>query len=66
MVDFVTDQPDALVGETGLVVQGRDANRWRALLDRGQLSEDAIRARGATNVIATPVTLEELFIALGR
>ena len=66
MVDFVIDRPDALAGETGLVVQGRDANRWRALLDRGQLSEDAIRARGATDVVATPVTLEELFVALGR
>ena len=66
MVDFIIDRPDALSGEAGLVVQGRDANRWRALLDRGQLSEDAIRARGATDVVATPVTLEELFVALGR
>jgi ABC-2 type transport system ATP-binding protein len=66
MIDFVVENASALAGETGLVVQRRDANRWRALLDRRQLTEDAIRARGATEVVASPVTLEELFVALGR
>ncbi|HUF47742.1 MAG TPA: ABC transporter ATP-binding protein [Vicinamibacterales bacterium] len=52
--------------EPGVWVQHREANRWRLLLDRETKALDAIRDRGASCLSEAPVTLEELFIALGR
>jgi hypothetical protein len=47
-------------------VQGHDGQRWRVLLDLDRVPIDRLPALGATAVADAPVTLEELFIALGR
>jgi hypothetical protein len=53
-------------GQPGVVVQQRDPRRWRLLLDSqitpvGQLSQF-----GLTPLADSPVSLEELFVALGE
>jgi ABC-2 type transport system ATP-binding protein len=66
MVDVVANRPVLLNATPGVVVQDKDANRWRLLLDRRHASRESIEAQGATVVAESPVTLEELFVALGR
>ena len=50
----------------GVFVQHREANRWRVLLDLRQAPIDWLRQAGATQIADAPVTLEELFVAIGR
>jgi ABC-2 type transport system ATP-binding protein len=66
MVDIVTPVSGGLVDQPGILVQQRDGDRWRALLDLRQTPLAALAARGAQLVADSPVTLEELFVALGR
>lgn len=66
MVDFVADPPAAFATGAGLVVQKQEANRWRVLVDQRAASVDGIRLGGARQISDAPVSLEELFIALGR
>jgi ABC-2 type transport system ATP-binding protein len=65
MVDFVTAGSD-LADRPGVLLQQRDGDRWRALLDLRQTPLAGLAARGAQLVADSPVTLEELFVALGR
>jgi ABC-2 type transport system ATP-binding protein len=66
MVDFVTTDGESLTRRAGVFVQTRDANRWRALLDVERAPLEWLRSTGATHISETPVTLEELFVAIGR
>jgi len=66
IVDFVADRGQAITEREGVFVQRRDANRWRVLLDLQQAPLDWLRQSGATQISDTPVTLEELFVAMGR
>ena len=66
MVDFVTDPAVPLDDVPGVVVQHRDGDRTRALLDREAASVEAIRGLGGRDLSESPVSLEDLFIALGR
>ena len=66
MVDFVTSHEDHISGRKGVFVQRRDGNRWRALMDLERASLEWLRQVGATHIAETPVTLEELFVAIGR
>jgi ABC-2 type transport system ATP-binding protein len=66
IVDFVTDHADRIAQRPGVFVQRRDANRWRVLLDLKVASLEWLRGTGATSIADTPVTLEELFVAIGR
>jgi ABC-2 type transport system ATP-binding protein len=66
MVDFVTDPAVPLDEVPGVVVQERDGNRTRALLDREAASVEAIRGLGGRELSESAVSLEDLFIALGR
>jgi ABC-2 type transport system ATP-binding protein len=66
MVDFIATDSDRIANRAGVFVQTRDANRWRVLLDLDRAPVDWLRATGATNILETPVTLEELFVAIGR
>ena len=66
VVDFVTSEAADFKNSKGLIVQARDRNRWRVLLDLSVTPLDWIKSRGGVEVAATPVTLEELFVALAK
>jgi ABC-2 type transport system ATP-binding protein len=66
MLDFVTGAEASVDRVPGLVVQRREARRYRALLDRRAASLDAVRALGVTELSDVPVSLEDVFIALGH
>jgi ABC-2 type transport system ATP-binding protein len=66
MVDFIAQEPVDFAAHPGFVVQKNEGTRWRVLLDLRQASLDWIKGRGATQIADAPVTLEELFVALGR
>jgi ABC-2 type transport system ATP-binding protein len=65
MVDFVAGDGYSPETRPGVFVQCQDANRWRVLLDLEHASMDWLRASGATQISEAPVTLEELFVAIG-
>jgi ABC-2 type transport system ATP-binding protein len=66
MMDFLTGPEVEFAGRSGCVVQSRDQNRWRVLVDLRTASLERILSGGARQVAESPVTLEELFVALGR
>ena len=66
IVDFVAQDGTGLDSQPGVVVQRRDQDRWRVLIDRSVTSIERLAGRGATAVSDAPVSLEELFVALGR
>jgi ABC-type multidrug transport system ATPase subunit len=66
MVDFIAAEAVTVTDRAGVFVQEHDGRRWRVLLDLQRASLDWLRALGVTLVADTPVTLEELFIALGK
>jgi len=66
MVDLVAEEANRVAAHPGVFVQRHDGPRWRLLLDLHRAPVDRLRALGATPVAEAPVTLEELFIALGR
>jgi ABC-2 type transport system ATP-binding protein len=66
MVDVVADRPVDVDAAPGLYVQRKDADRWRVLLDLHRAPIDWLTARGMRPVADTPVSLEDLFVALGR
>jgi ABC-2 type transport system ATP-binding protein len=66
LVDVLTDQGVQLATQPGIVVQDHEANRWRLLVDRRMGPLGAVLPRGAREIADAPVSLEELFITLGR
>lgn len=66
LVDFTVQQPIDLADAPGLIVQTKTPSRWRVLLDREQTTPEVLRARGAQQMAEAPMSLEELFVALGR
>jgi ABC-2 type transport system ATP-binding protein len=66
IVDLVA--PDSILVDQhpGVLVQRREGQRWRVLLDLQRTQIDQLRALGVTLVADAPVTLEELFVAVGR
>ena len=65
IVDFIADQP-TIAERPGVFVQRQEANRWRVLLDLNHAPLEWLKQAGATQISETPVTLEELFVAMGR
>ena len=66
MVDFIVNRGDVIANRAGVFVQTREQNRWRALVDLKQTPLEWLQREGAASITATPVTLEELFVAVGR
>jgi ABC-2 type transport system ATP-binding protein len=64
MLDFVTETGREFETAPGFFVQKREQDRWQALVDTQQNTIEAMTARGARQIIATPVTLEDVFVAL--
>jgi hypothetical protein len=66
MVDFTAASAPRIEGRPGVFVQRREPDRWRALVDREAASVDMLAARGAAEISESPVTLEDIFVGLGR
>jgi ABC-2 type transport system ATP-binding protein len=66
IVDFVADRGHSIAERPGVFVQAKQANRWRVLLDLKLAPMEFLRESGATQITESPVTLEELFVAIGR
>jgi ABC-2 type transport system ATP-binding protein len=66
IVDFVADRGREIAERKGVFVQANEQNRWRVLVDRKYAPVEWLREAGATQITEAPVTLEELFIAIGR
>ena len=66
MVDFTAASAPRLESRPGVFVQQRDPDRWRALVDREMAPIDVLVAKGAQPLSESPVTLEDIFVGLGR
>ena len=66
VVDLVATGTIPVAAHPGVVVQRRDGERWRVLVDLQRTSLERLKLLGVTLVADAPVTLEELFVALGR
>jgi ABC-2 type transport system ATP-binding protein len=66
MVDFAAADASRLAEQPGVFVQRRDEQRWRVLLDLQRASLDRLGALGVRPLAESPVTLEDVFVALGR
>jgi len=66
VVDFIVANGDRLAGRAGVFVQRRDGPRWRALVDLQDTPLETLQGLGATLITDAPVTLEELFVTVGR
>jgi ABC-2 type transport system ATP-binding protein len=65
MIDVVG--ADASLAEhPGIIVQRRDGDRWRVLVDQERMPLTHLRSLGVRPIADVPVTLEELFIGVGR
>jgi ABC-2 type transport system ATP-binding protein len=66
MVDLVVPPDLRMADQPGVFVQQRSGPRSRVLVDLERAPIDRLQALGVTPVADAPVTLEELFVALGR
>lgn len=66
MVDFISSGGDPFHKTPGFCLVGQERERRRALVDINLGALDKIRASGALEVSVSPVTLEEVFVALGK
>jgi len=64
MADFVVEGGTIFTPPEGFFVQKHEGDRWQALVDTRKSSLENLAARGARQIATTPVTLEELFVAL--
>jgi len=66
LADFEADDVRAVAEQPGVFVQQTQGRRLRVLLDLRTAPVEALRSRGALQIADAPVSLEDLFIALGR
>ncbi len=66
MLDFVTENGRDLASAPGFFIQKHERDRWQALVDTQLNTKEAMMARGARQITSTPVTLEDVFVALAR
>ena len=66
MVEIVAEQPLDISTLPGVRVQQHDGDRWRALVDLNHMPVSRLAQQGAMPIADAPVSLEELFVALGR
>lgn len=65
LVDLSAEQAAGLEGQPGVLVQQRESRRWRLLLDGRVTPVERLSQMGLTPLSDSPVSLEELFVALG-
>jgi ABC-2 type transport system ATP-binding protein len=66
VVDILVANGERLADRPGIFVQRRDGSRWRAMVDLERTPIEALQGLGATPIADAPVTLEELFVTVGK
>jgi ABC-2 type transport system ATP-binding protein len=66
LVEFFTGNGAGFESRKGLVILKGAEGRWQALLDQQSDAHDWLQAQGAQQISLTPVTLEDLFVALAK
>ena len=66
LVDLSAEQAVRIADEAGVLVQDKDGSRWRLLLDRERMPAERLSQLGITPLADSGLSLEELFVALGR
>jgi len=66
MVELIAERPIDLAAHPGIRVQRHERDRWSVLLDLRRASLDLLKQLGLVPIADSPVSLEELFVALGR
>ena len=66
LVDIASAHAESVEREPGVIVQQRDRDRWRILLDQRQVPVERLRAGGLSLLSESTLSLEELVVALGR
>jgi len=66
LVDLTAGQATRIADEPGVLVQEKDGSRWRLLLDRERMPVERLAQLGITPLADSGLSLEELFVALGR
>jgi ABC-2 type transport system ATP-binding protein len=64
LVDFVSADGAFTPPRKGFFIQKHEGDRWQALVDTRKNSLESLAALGARQTSATPVTLEDVFVAL--
>ena len=64
LVDFVGTNGFSADGLEGVFVQEVRGERWRVLVDMQGGALERMKAKGATEISASPVTLEDLFVGI--
>lgn len=66
LVDIASEHAPSVEKEPGVIVQHRDRDRWRLLLDQRVIPVERLRAGGLSLLAESTLSLEELVVALGR
>ncbi len=66
LVDLSAEQAVRIADEAGVLVQDKYGSRWRLLLDRERMPVERLTQLGITPLADSGLSLEELFVALGR
>ncbi len=66
LVDFTPSRGNRIAERPGVFVQETAANRWRVLVDTERAPIEWLRQNGAGDIAESPVSLEDLVVALGR
>jgi ABC-2 type transport system ATP-binding protein len=66
LAEFFSTNGTEFASRDGLIILKRTENRWHALLDQKSAAPDWLQTHGAQQISLTPVTLEDLFVALAK
>jgi ABC-2 type transport system ATP-binding protein len=66
LVDVPSDQAAGIEREPGVLVQHKDSQRWRLLLDQRVTPLERLKVGGRSLLADSALSLEELVVALGR
>ena len=66
LADFFMEKGKEVPFREGLIVLKQEENRWQAVLDQQRGIPDWLHSLGAQNLSLTPMTLEDMFLALVR
>jgi len=64
--EFFTTNGTTFQSREGLTILKHTENRWHALLDQKSPAPDWLQTHGAQQISLTPLTLEDLFVALTK
>ena len=66
LVDFAANGSVAFADQPGCRVQAHEGDRWRVLIDTERTAIGRLEALGARRIADSPITLEDLFVTMGR